>query len=575
MKRPLLRFYMDNRKYLPGIALIIGLSCVSGILKIRSAVFWGQAVDYGTVGKIDGMLSAALWMGTFILTDCARTALQYYITGRVTENMFLEVRERAFEKVMRGDAEVLEKQFRTGDIAARLNGDIDSLGVFSASQLSGFSRQIFAGIFGLVGCIFLSWQISVAYLVILPLSLWGVTAISRPIQNQIKTSMDDTGAAMSTAAETISSVLTIKAFAAEGFLEERFDRAVDRAYERQVLSERLGMKMTGVKYLANVVQTMCLFLVGSFFVSSGRLSVGAFISFMALSNYITSFYEGMDYMLRQIRRASASAWRYYEVMDIPDEGEGTATEACGTVPCEAADVNFSYGASCSDSTTPALSGLSLLIPEGRKVAVVGASGCGKSTLVKLICRLYLPGEGSLKLFGVEAADWNPKALRERIAIVPQDAVLFDGSFYENVAYGNRTATRQDCEAALREVALWDFVSSFPEGMDRAIGEGGNSLSGGQKQRLCIARAIVKNAPLVLLDEATSALDFQTEREVQDALDKLLMNRTAVIIAHRLNTVQGADYVYCMDHGRVAEEGTPTELLARKGMYYEMYKSQRV
>lgn len=587
MERALFRFYMDNKRHLPGIAFIVGISLVSGILKMLSATYWGRAVDYGIAGMVEEMLAAAVLMAVFILADGIRTALHYHIIGRVTENMFLEVRTKAFEKILQGDVAVLEKKFRTGDIAVRLNNDIDFLSIFSANHLSDFSRQIFSGIFGLVACIFLSWQMSVAYLVILPLSLWMVNAISRPIQAQSKSSMDDTGAAMGIASDMIAGALTVKAFAGEEMLGQRFDRAIDRAYGQMVKSEKQGMKMTGVKYVATVMQTMCLFLVGSALVSSGRLGAGAFISFVTLSGYITAAFEHSDYMLLCVRRAIASACRYYEAIDIPEEWQGLLREAREETPCEARDLYFSYAAyddgsvfnnggtygSYGAGAAPALAGLDIQIPRGKKVAIVGASGCGKSTLVKLICRFYLPGKGSLALFGAEAPEWEAGALREHMAIVTQDAVLFHGSIYENVAYGNPAATRQDCEAALREVALWDFVCGFPDGMDHCIGEGGNSLSGGQRQRLCIARAMVKKADLVLLDEATSALDFQTEREVQDALDKLLAGRTAVIIAHRLSTVQDADYIYCMEHGRVAEEGTPGELLEKKGMYYEMCRMQ--
>ena len=181
--------------------------------------------------------------------------------------------------------------------------------------------------------------------------------------------------------------------------------------------------------------------------------------------------------------------------------------------------------------------------------------------------------GSLRLFGVEAKDWQGEALRQHIALVTQNSTLFDGSVYENVAYGKPGLTRAECRAALEAVELWDFVSQFPDGMDHPIGEGGAALSGGQKQRLCIARALVKEAPLVLLDEATFVLDTQTEKEVQAALDKLLAGRSAVIVAHRLTTVQKAHYVYVLEQGHVLEEGPPKELLAKRGRYYEMCKLQ--
>lgn len=565
---PLFRFYYDNRKHLPGLVTIVALSLVSGVLKTLSAACWGRAVDFGVAGLVEDMLFAAVLMALFILLDCLRTALHYRLIGHITEDMFLDVRARAFDKLTHADPSALEETFRTGDIAARLNGDIDFLSTFSAGHISNFSRQIFSGLFGLTACIFISWQLAISYMIILPLSLWLVGTISKPIQAQIKGSMDSTGSAISTAVETISGALTVKAFTAEGVMEKRFDAAVTAACQQRIRSERLSMKMTGIKYLSNVIQSMCLFLVGSWLVSFGYLTVGAFVSFVTLSAYITSAFEQSDYMIKSFRNASASAARYYEVIDIPEERPGFSREAASPTPCSAEGLSFAYG-----NGVRALNDLSIQVPAGKKVAVVGPSGCGKSTLVKLLCRFYFPERGELSMFGAETAEWDPRALRENLAIVTQDSCLFSGSFYENIALGRPGVSREECQRVLEDVRLWDFVCGFPDGMDHAVGEGGMNLSGGQRQRLCIARAMVKNASLVLLDEATSALDLQTEREVQEALDKLLQGRSVVMIAHRLSTVQNADHIYVMEEGGIAEEGAPAELLRKKGRYYQMCLAQ--
>ena len=567
-RQPLLRLYLENRRYIPGLALILLISLLAGGLKLAVSTLWGQAVDFGVAGRISPMLWAAGAMALVILVDCARTALHYHIIGRVTETMFRDVRMKAFRKLTTGDAATLERDFRTGDTATRLNSDIDVLNNFTAGHVSNFSRLLFQGVVALAGCLFLSWQMSLAYLVVLPLSLWVVKRVSAPIQAKTKSSLDSTGAAMSVAAEAIQGTLTVKAFGAEEELARRFDAAVDSATQQKVQSEKISQKLTGVKYAANVIQTMALFLLGSVLVTRGAVSVGTLVSFLALSNYITEPFGQLDYMISQVRRATATAQRYFEVMDVPDEADGPVTRPASPVPCQAQELAFSY-----DGQNRVLQDITLRIVQGQQVAVVGESGCGKSTLLRMLCRFYLPQAGSLRLFGVEAKDWQGEALRQHIALVTQNSTLFDGSVYENVAYGKPGLTRAECRAALEAVELWDFVSQFPDGMDHPIGEGGAALSGGQKQRLCIARALVKEAPLVLLDEATSALDTQTEKEVQAALDKLLAGRSAVIVAHRLTTVQNAHYVYVLEQGHVLEEGPPKELLAKRGRYYEMCKLQ--
>ena len=567
-RQPLLRLYLENRRYIPGLALILLISLLAGGLKLAASTLWGQAVDFGVAGRISPMLWGAGAMALVILVDCARTAVHYHIIGRVTETMFRDVRMKAFRKLTTGDAATLERDFRTGDTATRLNSDIDVLNNFTAGHVSNFSRLLFQGVVALAGCLFLSWQMSLAYLVVLPLSLWIVKRVSAPIQAKTKSSLDSTGAAMSVAAEAIQGALTVKAFGAEEELARRFDAAVDSATQQKVQSEKISQKLTGVKYAANVIQTMALFLLGSVLVTRGAVSVGTLVAFLALSNYITEPFGQLDYMISQVRRATATAQRYFEVMDVPDEADGPVTRPASLVPCQAQELAFSY-----DGQNRVLQDITLRIVQGQQVAVVGESGCGKSTLLRMLCRFYLPQAGSLRLFGVEAKDWQGEALRQHIALVTQNSTLFDGSVYENVAYGKPGLTRAECRAALEAVELWDFVSQFPDGMDHPIGEGGAALSGGQKQRLCIARALVKEAPLVLLDEATSALDTQTEKEVQAALDKLLAGRSAVIVAHRLTTVQNAHYVYVLEQGRVLEEGPPMELLAKRGRYYEMCRLQ--
>ena len=567
-RQPLLRLYLENRRYIPGLALILLISLLAGGLKLAASTLWGQAVDFGVAGRISPMLWGAGAMALVILVDCARTAVHYHIIGRVTETMFRDVRMKAFRKLTTGDAATLERDFRTGDTATRLNSDIDVLNNFTAGHVSNFSRLLFQGVVALAGCLFLSWQMSLAYLVVLPLSLWIVKRVSAPIQAKTKSSLDSTGAAMSVAAEAIQGALTVKAFGAEEELARRFDAAVDSATQQKVQSEKISQKLTGVKYAANVIQTMALFLLGSVLVTRGAVSVGTLVAFLALSNYITEPLSQIDYMAGQVRWATAAAQRYFEVMDVPDEADGPVTRPASLVPCQAQELAFSY-----DGQNRVLQDITLRIAQGQQVAVVGESGCGKSTLLRMLCRFYLPQAGSLRLFGVEAKDWQGEALRQHIALVTQNSTLFDGSVYENVAYGKPGLTRAECRAALEAVELWDFVSQLPDGMDHPIGEGGAALSGGQKQRLCIARALVKEAPLVLLDEATSALDTQTEKEVQAALDKLLAGRSAVIVVHRLTTVQNAHYIYVLEQGHVLEEGTPKELLAKRGRYYEMCRLQ--
>ncbi len=568
MKNPIFRFYADNRKYWLGLVAIIVISLFAGVFKMLVSVMWGQVVDLGVAGQTHRMLAVAAVMFGLILLDCSRTAIHYHLIGHVTEGIFTEIRTEAFRKLTTGDVAVLENLFRSGDTVTRINNDIETLSEFTAGHVSNFSRLLFQGVFALIGCLLLSWQLLITTCLVIPFSFWIVKKISIPIQVQSRKSMDNTGTAMSIAADAISGMLTAKAFALEETLADRFAMHADAAYEQTVKSEKVSMKMTGVKYVANVIQTMSLFLVGSWLVSGGILSVGSLIAFITLSNYITESFGMSDYMILQYRRAVAGAERLYEVLDIPEEKSGTVREALSNIPCQAFAMDFSYSGEMA-----ILRNLNVIVGNKKRVAIVGESGSGKSTLMKLICRFYLPKNGRLKLFGIESANWDAHALRQNFAIVTQESILFDGSIYENIAYGKPGLTRKECEDTLIRVGLGEFVSGCENGIDYPVGEYGYRLSGGQRQRLCIARAMVKQASLILLDEATSALDNQTEKEIRKVLDILLENRAAVIVAHRLVTVQNVDYIYCMDHGKIIEEGSPQELIAQKGYYYEMCKLQ--
>lgn len=565
----LLRFYVKYRRHLPGVLIIVALSLLSGVLKMLSASNWGRAVDFGLAGSNREMVISALFMAAFLTLDCVRTAMHSHIIGRITGKLFVQVRRDGFEKLMHCDMSVMETTLKTGDTASRLSNDISILDAFTGNNLSYFSRLVFQAFFSLIACIFLSWQLSLAYLIILPFSLWLVNKISKPIQTKTRGYHNRVGSAMNVVSETAAGSLTVKAFSAEEQMSEKFAERIESAYRQDVDSQRAEMKMKGVKYAAAVVQTVSLFLIGAMLVEHDLLTVGTFLTFTTLSGYITECFSDSDYIISSVRRVTASAERLFEVLDLPDERNGTVTEAKSDVPCVAQGLRFTY----PSANVPAINGLNFTVPCGKKIAVVGASGCGKSTLVKLLCRFYRPEAGELSLFGVDISEWDVDALRRNISIVTQEPQLFYGTVYENVAYGSEGCSRSDVEQALKAAELWEFVSSQDEGMDYMIGEGGGKLSGGQKQRLAIARAMLKNAPLVLLDEATSALDSETEREVQRSLDRLLEGRSAVIIAHRLSTVKNADYIYCMEDGGVIEEGTPDELLARKGKYYEMCAAQ--
>lgn len=568
-KNSLIRVFFDSKKQWIGLSAIFIFNICAGVLKTATSIVWGETVSFGIAGNIEKMLMSAGIIAGIIGIDGLRTAIQFKIIGHTIEGIVLELRKRAFKKINKGDVSTLETKIHTGDTATRINSDIDELGSKYIAEASDFLRLIFQGIFASLGCLMLSVHLSIAYFILLPISLLLIKKISKPIQKQKKKSMDSAGAAVSLAADVISGIPTVKAFGMQDEMNRRFAELEGKAYIQQVKTEKISMAITAVKYITSVVQVMTLFLIGSLLLAKGLVSIGDIIAFISLSYYINEAFELVGYMVITFRRGTATAQRVYEVLDIEDEECGTIVEGYKSDYClNLRTLEFSY-----EKDENILCGVDIKLKRNQKIALVGPSGCGKSTLVKLICKFYLQTAGEMDFFAVPIKEWDTQALRKNIALVTQEACLFDGSIFENIAYGREGTTRAEVENALRETGLWEFVLSLKDGMDHNIGEFGGQLSGGQRQRICIARAFVRNAELVLLDEATSALDTQSEHEVKIALDKLLVGKSAIIVAHRLTTIQNVDYIYYLDKGKISEEGTPKELIQLKGKYYEMCMQQ--
>ena len=569
MNNSIIRIWRDSKRYWAGIVFILVLAAAAGALKTLSALYWGFAVDAGIMGYINLMTIYAVIMLLFIAADGLRTALLYAVAGRVSEGMIKDIRMRMFAALAMADMGRLERDMRSGDIAVRANNNATALSDLVAADFTHYSRIIFQALIAVVACLILSWQLSVVFMLALPITTFTLKLVMRPIAAMEKETRQNVGRFANIGLDAISGIHAVKTYQLEGFMSRRFDNIVDENYKHHVKLAKVGMWTTSVKYIAHVIQIMALFLMGAWLTSEGIVTVGTVLAFVAISANITESISSIDQVIARAARARVLADRMYDILDLPQEQSGDNSKLIETkTPIVFENVNFSY-----DGSELVLKNISLQVHEGQKVAIVGASGSGKSTIAKLISRLYSHSEGSIKIFGVEANELELNALRSELAIVTQESNLFEGSILDNVRLGNPDASAEAAAAALQAAGLWAYVQTLPEGMDTPLNEFGANLSGGQRQRLCIARALVRDAKLVLLDEPTSALDNQTEQALQQALDSLLTNRTAVIIAHRISTIQNADYVYCIDNGAVMEEGSPQDLLKKQGYYHAMCKLQ--
>ncbi|EPR42283.1 ABC transporter transmembrane region [Desulfovibrio sp. X2] len=495
--------------------------------------------------------------------------LQNYIMQACGLQVLEQIRRDLFAKMVRLPLRFFEDN-QVGMLMSRIIYDVMSIRS-SLPAVVMVIRQVLTVLF-LIGVVFYQnaylafWAVLVLPLALFPFAYFGRKLRKLGRKNQVK--LADISVFLQ---ESFSGIRVVKAFANEekekGRFEEENNRLI-RIFKRELVYNELS---SPVMELVGAIGTGLVIFYGGMQVIHGESTPGTFFSFCAGLLMLYDPIKKMNDSNKDIQRALAGAERVFEILDSEEvvvEEEGSAEFTPPLEELRFEDVTFSYPG-CS----PALSGVSFAVRAGETVAVVGPSGSGKTTLVNLIPRFYLPQSGRIVLNGHDVADYTLDSLRLGVGMVSQDTFLFNCSVSENIAYGRASYTQESVEEAARAAFAHDFILGLPRGYDTVIGERGVKLSGGQKQRLTIARALLKNPPLLILDEATSALDTESERIVQHALENLMRNRTSIVIAHRLSTVLNADRIMVMEKGKVIAEGRHAELLESCALYARLYQMQ--
>ena len=480
------------------------------------------------------------------------------------------MRDEMFARVMEMNVGYFSEQ-RKGDIISRITADVNVVQFCITNTLQVAFREPFLIVGYIVMMVALSWELSVFSVLFLPLVALLIGSIVKRLRHPARTNQQRLGEMGSTLDESLSGVKVIKSYNATEFVKENFFRidadvarlTLSMARRQQLaspMSEFLGISAVGV-----------ILVFGGVLVSRGSLDPGSFIAFVAIFSQITRPVRAFVDQFANINQGIAAGERIFalldsrpEIVDKPDarpfEGLREKIEFC--------DVHFAY-----DGRREVIDGVSFEVRRGETVALVGPSGGGKSTLSELIPRFYDPSSGEIRIDGVPLTDYTQDSLRAHMSIVAQETVLFNDTIAANLRMGKPDASKEELVAAARIANADDFIRETPDGYDTNIGDRGAKLSGGQRQRLSIARAVLKNPEILILDEATSALDTESEKLVQEALNKLLVGRTSIVIAHRLSTIQGADKIVVVAEGRIAEQGTHDELLARGGIYAHLIEMQ--
>ncbi|MFZ1774575.1 MAG: ABC transporter transmembrane domain-containing protein, partial [Rhizobiaceae bacterium] len=501
------------------------------------------------------------------------SALRYYFVITLGERIVADLRRDVFDHVTTLSPSFFDMSL-SGEIVSRLTADATQIKSVVGATASVALRNLLMGLGALAMMVVTSPKLSALVIGAIPLIVLPLVAFGRSVRRRSRLAQDTLAEASAYAGEQISAVRTLQAFTNEKAVTSRFTTAVEAAFEAARASTFARAFLTFFAIFTIFSSVVAVLWIGSRDVLAGSLTPGTLGQFLLYSVFAAGALGALSEVWGELSQAAGAAERLSEILDEVPQVTAPANPVRMPEPSPGKlrfdNVSFAYPARPGHMT---LKGLSFDVKPGETLAIVGPSGAGKSTLFSLILRYYDPQSGKVEIDGVGLNAADPLDARQRLAIVPQDPVIFAATAAENIAYGRPGASQSEITAAARAALADEFIEKLAKGYDTQVGEHGVTLSGGQRQRIAIARAILRDAPILLLDEATSALDAESEKLVQTALEHLMTGRTTLVIAHRLATILKADRILVMDEGRIVEEGTHQSLVKKGGLYARLAKLQ--
>ena len=505
----------------------------------------------------------------FFLKNLFGYLAAFFITF-LRNGVLRDVRDAIYDKILALPVSYFSEK-RKGDTISRITADVNEVQTSFLSILELIVREPLTIIFTIIAMLLMSPTLTIFVFIFLPISGFIISVIGKKLKSKSNLAQEENGHFLSLVEETLSSLKIVKGFNAEDKFRSKFRSSTHRLKKiLDSLINRQNLASPTSEFLGIFVIVIILWFGGNMVLVEGTLDGATFIAFMGLAYNILTPAKQISKATYSVKKGDAAAERIFQVLEtesnIVDDPNAIEKEDFEqSVRIE--NIFFKY----EDENV--LKNFSIEVPKGSTVALVGQSGSGKSTIANLITRFYDVNEGAIKIDGTDIRQISKRSLRNLMGLVTQDSILFNDTIRNNVGLGKDNATDEEIIDALKIANAWEFVKELPQQLDTNIGDSGNKLSGGQKQRLSIARAVLKNPPIMILDEATSALDTESERLVQKALENMMKNRTSIVIAHRLSTIQNADKIVVMQKGQIVEQGKHEELLAKKSTYQKLVEMQ--
>lgn len=495
---------------------------------------------------------------------------QSYLMNYVGQRVIIDIRKAVFEKLQRLSMSFYDKH-KTGTIMSYVTNDVSALQSAMVDNVVEMITETVILVASIVMMIYLDWKLFLVTFATFPVVLFFIDSFGKRIRKSGSRIQEAAADITSVLQEVASSPRVIKSFVREGYEVERFDKENMNNFRANMKYAQLSSTLTPtIEFVAAVGVSIILWYGGNS-VINGSITAGSLVAFLTYAVNISNPIKRLSRVIGNIQKALAAAQRVFDVLDLPEVIKNAPDAKA--LPKVKGDVRFNDVSFAYNENEEVLSHVSFEVKPGEMIAFVGPSGAGKSTVASLLPRFYDATNGSITIDGQDIRKVTLDSLREQVGIVPQETVLFNGSVYDNILYGCLDATREEVEAAAKAANAHDFIMQLPNGYETMLGDRGMNISGGQRQRISIARAILKNPQILILDEATSALDTESERVVQEALDRLMVGRTSFVIAHRLSTIKNADKIMVLEKGQLIEQGNHDELMAMDGLYAHLYKIQ--